>query len=255
MDHNKRLSDDLRRQPVTATTQSAFAPIYSIDNEFDLRLLVLGGQEAGEISTSDHIGFWSGCRIAPDLVKTTWILPHHAAVRELAAEVERLRDLIGSRTGLTKQEIAKAIGVDRRSLSGFVKGEIRPTEERILALRALADTAVWCSEQFGEHTRELLRGVDPETSPLRLFAEGKTDVRREIRAAAKKTGIGQANDITTRPRNTRVPLYVKAAETWRGKGLAPTRQGTPRSSSVYEQDLTKASTAVQTSDRLRRRNI
>ena len=178
-------------------------------------------------------------------------LPRHGA----SSEIARLRDRIISLTGLTKQEIAQAIGVDRRSLYGFATGKIRPADDRIIALQALADTAEWSSRQFGEHARRFLRGVDPESSPLRLIAEGKTDIRSELLNAAAQDGWDSAAPVGIRHRNVTEPLYIKAAAVWSGKGSLPTRRGTPRSDAVYEQDLSRAATTLPEAVRRRRRRI
>jgi transcriptional regulator with XRE-family HTH domain len=224
-----------------------------VDDE--VTLLVPTLSESDAFGTSDHIGFSIRCRIAPDVEKTSWVVTAHVIAQAISSEVERLRDQISSLTGLTRQEIARAIGVDRRSLSGFVTGEIRPTEGRIAALRTLAETVDWSALQFGEHAREVLRGQNPDSSPLNLIAEGRTDIRRELKAAAQQAGLVIATPVSMHQRQTREPLYVKALAEWTDKGSLPTRAGVPRDDAEYEQDLSKAATALSPETRPRRRKI
>ena len=224
-----------------------------VDDEVTLLIPTLSESDA--FGTSDRVGFSTRYRIAPDAEKTTWVATAHVIARAVSAEVENLRDRVSSLTGLTRQEIAKAIGVDRRSLSGFVTGEIRPTEGRISALRTLAETADWSALQFGEHAREVLRGLNPESSPLKLIAEGRTDIRRELKAAAEQAGLGITTPARMQQRQAKEPLYVNASAEWSGKGRLPTRGGVPRDDAEYEQDLSKAATAVSPEMRPRRRKI
>ena len=217
-------------------------------------LLVPALLEADAFGTSNRVGFSVGRRVAPDTGKTTWFTSRRAIVKALAEEVEQLRDRVSTLTGLTRQEIARAIGVDRRSLSGFVAGEIRPTEDRMRALRALADNADWTAAHFGERAREVLRGKSPESSPLRLIAEGKTNIRRELQAAAEQAGLGSTGRITIMPRESREPLYLRAAAAWSTTGL-PSRPSTHRDDAEYEQDLSRAAVSVPASERQRRRQI
>ena len=53
-------------------------------------------------------------------------------------EVRELRDDISRRTRLTRHQIARALGVDRRSLTSWVSGSSFPASERLDRLRHLA---------------------------------------------------------------------------------------------------------------------
>ena len=230
------------------------APIYTLGNDVSFTLLVPVLLADEVFGTSDHVGFAASCRVTSDIGGATRFAPGRSTLEALAAEVERLRDHV-AKVGLTRQEIARAIGVDRRSLSGFVTGEIRPTEARLRALRALADAAAWSVDEFGEHAREVLRATGADTSPLALIAKGQTDVRRELRSAAEQAGLRTAATVRTRQRTTREPLYIKAAAAWVGKSLLPTREGVPRTEADYDQDLAKAATAITTAARPRRKGL
>lgn len=212
-------------------------------------------EEDDSFGTSDHVGFAVQCLVDPDEGMTTWLDAAQARVKAVSAEVKELRDRVSSLIGLTRQEIARAIGVDRRSLSGFVTGEIRPTEDRIAALRVLAETAAWSARQFGDRAREVLRGQDPEASPLKLIAEGRVDIRRELKAAAEQAGLGITTPVTVQERQTKEPLYIRASAEWTDKGHLPTREGVPRDSAQYEQDLSNAASGVPQATRPRRRKI
>ena len=239
---------------MTALAETPLPTVFSfVDDEVTLLIPTLS--ETDPFGTSDRVGFPTRCRIAPDVEVTTWITAAHVIARALSTEVENLRDRVSSLTGLTRQEIARAIGVDRRSLSGFVAGQIRPTDARIVALRTLAETADWTALQFGEHAREVLRGPNPASSPLRLIAEGRTDIRRELKAAAEQAGLGAKAPVIMKQRPTKEPLYVRAAAEWSGRGRLPTHGGVPREDAVYEQDLSRATTAEVPETRPRRRDL
>lgn len=187
---------------------------------------------------------------------TPVVSPASPSHYETSREIARLRDRVISLTGLTKQDVAQAIGVSRRSLYGFATGEIRPTDGRIVALRVLADTAEWSVRHFGAHARRFLRGPDSESSPLKLIAEGRTDIRSELLDAAARDGWSGAVQVSARHRETtKEPLYIKAASEWSGKGSLPTRRGVPRDEAVYEQDLSKAAATAPEALRPRRRRI
>ncbi len=241
---------------MTITTVPSASPAYTTDQANELTLLVPVRFDGDAFGTSIHIGFAVKWCVTTDLASQTSFPTTRTVLRTLATEVERLRDRIASRAGLTRQEIARAIGVDRRSLSGFVKGEIRPTEERMRAMRVLANTVDWSVNEFGEHACEVLRGPDPDSSPLLLIAKGKTDLRRELLTIAECAGFMAQARIVTRFRETnREPLYLKASGAWQGKGCLPTRTGVPRPEADYEQDLSRAVLTAAPPARPRRKGI
>ena len=208
-----------------------------------------------ESGTTDHFGVPNPYRVDGDAGFTPWVMHWMPISPSHAVEVERLRDLISDHIGLTRQEIARAIGVDRRSLSGFVSGEIRPTETRMAALRALAVTATWSFAQFGELARDVFRSSDDGSMLLAQIADGRIDIRSEVRESAARIGLAREFVVTTRTRRTRRPLYLDAAAIWSEESRLPERRGTPRDASVYEQDLSQAPDGVAPPKRPRRRNI
>lgn len=185
--------------------------------------------------------------------RTTWPTPFHEPTASKAAEVEQLRDAITKACGLTRQDIARAIGVDRRSLSGFVSGEIQPTSERLALLRSLADIAAWTAERFGKRAREVLTAEGDRGCPLDLVATGLTDLQGAVESAAQAAGVIARAPVTIRHRNHREPLYLRAREVWSGRADLPTRSGVMRDPEVYEQDLAEAAVTTEASGRNRRR--
>jgi transcriptional regulator with XRE-family HTH domain len=170
-----------------------------------------------------------------------------------ADEVEQLRDAIERACGLTRQDIARAIGVDRRSLSGFVSGEIQPTTERLALLRSLADVAAWTAERFGKRAREVLTAEGDSGCPLDLVASGLTDLKDAVESAAQAAGVIARAPVTFRHRKHGKPLYLRAREVWSGRADLPTRSGVVRDPAVYEQDLAAAAVTNEARGHYRRR--
>ena len=230
-------------------------PVFDVERDRECRLLGSTLGRSHELGTSHRLGVPVRYRITTGVETTSWIVTRRAVDRTVAAAVKQLRDHISSQTRLTRQEIARSIGVDRRSLSGFVSGQIRPTPERLMMLQTLATTAEWAASRFGEHAREVLRGESPETSPLRLIAEGRTDIRHALHAVAARAGLMERAGLEIRNRESREPLYRKAAVTWANQQDAPIDRGRPRDLAVYEQDLSKAVLTNRTADRPRRKRL
>lgn len=220
----------------TASGQSS--AVYESDET--LNLLSPPLWSAGWGGTSSHFGFPARCRVVADLDVTSWAAAFEAVVTSLAEEVRRLRDQIIELTGLTKQEIARSIGVDRRSLSGYVTGEIRPSDERLMALRVLAEVAGHASARFGERAREVLRFQTAEGAALDLIAAGRIELGAAIDAAAANAAVPGRARVTVRRRHHRPALYLKARDQWSDHIDQPTPGGVAREQTAYEQDLSKA---------------
>lgn len=188
--------------------------------------------------TSDRFGI--GASWLPTLSNdpTTGARTFAASPRSDADEVIRLRDRIQETSGLTRAEIARSIGVDRRSLSGFATGEIRPIESRLRALRAVGDAADWASTRYGARAAAVLRADAGGVPPLDLLAKGQTDVIEAMRNAARRLGLVATGTVTiTRRSPSRQPLYQMAKRAWAGQLDQPTAGGQVRDPSTYEQDL------------------
>ena len=230
-------------------------PVFDTGHDRGYRLVGSTLSQGYEPGTSHRIGIPARYRIVNNAEATSWVVTRRSVDRTISAVVKQLRDRISAQTRLTRQEIARSIGVDRRSLSGFVSGEIRPTPERLEMLRTLAATADWAASQFGEHAREVLRGESPDTSPLRLIAEGRTDIRHALHAAATRTGLVETTGLRIRQRESREPLHRTAAAVWADQQDTPIGRGLARDRSVYEQDLSKAVPANRMPDRPRRKRL
>lgn len=204
--------------------------------------------------TSGHLGFsadWS--LVQPP--STSWVAWRAPTPRTVAEEVRELRDRVIRCTGLSRQEIARAIGVDRRSLSGYVSGEIRPTDDRIRSLRDLAEIAEWSVDRFGDYARELLRGGPSGRSLLDLTSDQGMAIRRTLEADANTRRGAGSPTIRIKARPTRPSLHVRALSVWAEESRLPERGGTPRETSTYEQDLRAAPRAPDQRERPRRRQI
>jgi transcriptional regulator with XRE-family HTH domain len=70
------------------------------------------------------------------------VAPHHVlTATSQPEEIRKLRRDIQRATGLSRQEIARLVGVDRRSLSAWASGETPPSELNMERLHSLADLA------------------------------------------------------------------------------------------------------------------
>lgn len=191
--------------------------------------------------TSDHIGMVEGCVVVVNTMPTSWSVPFVSPVRTAAEEVTHLRDRVIDAAGLTKQDIARGIGVDRRSLSGFVSGEIRPSGLRIRSLQALAESAEWAAARYGVRAKDVLREDSGNGAPLDLIASGRTTVIDAMELAAEALGLVRRGAVSIRRRiSSREPLYLKARQTWSNRLDTPTAGGQVRDPAVYEQDLSNA---------------
>jgi transcriptional regulator with XRE-family HTH domain len=167
-----------------------------------------------------------------------------------AAEVRALRDRIG-RHGLSKQEIARAIGVDRRSLSGFARGDIRPSRERLELLRTLADLTDAIAVERPDRVRDILlarRGrlalIDQLTTAGRsILATWRTWVARSEATVTVTARAAQAE-----------PVWAAAARAlMEGRLGVPPRAHTLRPESTYETDLREAAAFAEPKYGSRRR--
>lgn len=155
-----------------------------------------------------------------------------------ASEVRRLRDAICSGDGITRIDLARALGVDRRSLSGWVSGEIRPTPERIATLRSVARIVDDIRAAHPGRARDLMTGEGPRGSVIDALANGELP---DIPSSWRLVGPG-AIGRPRRPATTTVPheqtdqpLHAAALAAYlAGKLVAPPRATTVRDPDIYE---------------------
>ncbi len=203
----------------------------------------------GWLGTTNHLGLPSTVAMIFESKRpTVWPISVESASSFIADEVLRLRDQIVQTAGLTRQEIAFAIGVDRRSLSGFVSGEIKPTPSRVDSLRLLARVAQFTARRWGERTREVLLAGQGGRSPLELVAAGDMAVFGLLESIDVADAAVTVRERVTKP----APLYVAARSF--GEQSVP-RLGVVRSAADYEQELAEAFEFDEPQASSRRRNI
>lgn len=164
-------------------------------------------------------------------------ITYSAEPRPAREEVQKLRDEVARRTRLTREQIARAVGVDRRSLSDWVKGGATPGKEKLERLRMLADVIrdIDATEP-GRSTEVVLRRSDGQDL-LDHIAAGHLR-----RAGDWPMFMGTAPSVTiTRRPPAKPPLHQKALEACLRGELAPLgRSMVLRPESAYEQDPAEA---------------
>ena len=158
--------------------------------------------------------------------------------RPVREEVQRLRDEIARRTRLTRQQIARAVGVDRRSLSSWVKGEATPSTDKFARLRILAEVVrdIEATESGG--STEILLSRSGGQDLLDHIAAGQFQVAWEWQSFR---GTLPSMTIEQHHRPTKRPLHLNALNAYLRGELHPLgRAATLRPETDYEQDLTEA---------------
>ena len=168
----------------------------------------------------------------------------------VADEVRQLCDDIRQR-GLTRREIARGIGIDRRSLSGYASGEINPRPERIETLRILERISREIDAERPQQARDVLLLPRGHETLLDVIASG-----RHAAATAWRTWIARLEATAEiRPRAIKSdPIWSAAAKAFANGQLAvPARASTVRSSGVYEMDMAEAGAFEEEPEAGRRR--
>lgn len=198
---------------------------------------------AGAPSTTAHIG-------PPDNqpLEFQQVTSGHRAIHPLTAAsvqsyVRALRDFACISGGLTRREVAETLGVSRRSLSGWVSGEIRPTEEHLRNLQALADLVRAIQQPHPRNTRlVLLKRVGGGATPLDLIST--TDIGVGQSAVAEAALPAGRDLVATSPvrQRSRTPLHAEALRAFQtGRLVAPPRRPVFRPETDWTQDLAGAS--------------
>lgn len=117
---------------------------------------------------------WRGLRRGDSGVMT---VAHRttAGPERVTDEVRSLRDTIKA-SGVSHQQIARLLGVDRRSLSGWASGEIRPTPARIASLRVLARTVEDIAVEHRGRVDDVLSSRRDATTLLDAVVSGRTSL-------------------------------------------------------------------------------
>lgn len=167
-----------------------------------------------------------------------------------ADEVRRLRDEICQR-GLTRQDVARGIGVDRRSLSGYASGEINPQPERMEALRILARVTREIDGERPARVRDVLLTPRGSDTLLNAIASGRYAI-----AAAWRTWLARLEaSVEVRPRVMNgEPVWSAAARALaEGRLAAPSRAATLRPADIYEMDAAETEALEEEPSTERRR--
>lgn len=148
----------------------------------------------------------------------------------VADEVRTLRDAICA-VGVSRQALARLLGVDRRSLSGWASGEIRPGPERIAGMRALARIVAEIDSEYPGRVTDVFSTARGTFTLLDAVAEGRT--RAELwRAWLTRAGSVVAA-TTRRPQDE--PMWAAAVRAIaEGRIAAPAWVRTVRPESTYE---------------------
>ncbi len=178
------------------------------------------------------------------LTSTESGITYSSQPRPVREEVQRLRDEIVRRTRLTRQQIARALGVDRRSLSSWVNGTSVPAPERLERLRYLSATVREIDALRPGQVTEVLLALRRGGDILDLIAHGSFDrVRNWQTLEPGHTIVHIAN---RQPERNREPLYSAALAAFlEGRLRVPPRARTIRDSAEYEQDLQQADLLFQ----------
>jgi len=194
--------------------------------------LPLGAENmtGGAVSWSNQ--FW---RI--DVSSTETGITYATTPRPVREEVQKLRDEIARRTRLTRQQIARALGVDRRSLSAWAKGESAPSADRLARLQLLADVVRDIDATKPGSATEVLLSRTAGQDILDRIASGRLAHAQDWHAWQ-----GAAPSVTIEHRQpTKRPLYQNALDAYLRGELRPLgRAATIRPESTYEQDLARA---------------
>jgi DNA-binding transcriptional regulator YiaG len=148
----------------------------------------------------------------------------------VAEEVRTLREAISS-LGVSRQMTARLLGVDRRSLSGWASGEIRPSSERVFALRVLARVVAEIDAEQPGRASDVLNAHRGTTSFMDAVATGRVRMEAWRSWLARSAAVVT---VTTR-RPVPEPIWAAAARALaEGRLSAPTWDRTVRPESVYE---------------------
>lgn len=198
---------------------------------FNIEELLVGSDEITGTAISRNNQFWQMYVSSTETGINCTILPE--SVKE---EVETLRDDITRRTRLTRQQIARGVGVDRRSLSSWAKGVSTPSADRLERLRMLADVVRDIEATGKGRAAEVLLSRKGDSDLLDHIAAGRL---RRVSDWRLLQGALSRTIVNRRP--TKRPLHQNALEAYLRGELHPLgRATTIHPESDYEQDLAKA---------------
>lgn len=163
-------------------------------------------------------------------VTTVALSDPRPAAGGVADEVRSLRDAICG-AGVSRQALARLLGVDRRSLSGWARGEIRPGPDRIAGMRALARIVADIDAEYPGRVSDVLSMPRGKFTLLDAVAEGRT--RAELWRAWMARAASSVT-VTWRDRQDE-PMWAAAARAIaEGRIAVPAWERTVRPETTYE---------------------
>jgi len=163
-------------------------------------------------------------------------ITHIAVPRPSSEEVRRFRDEISRRTRLTRQQIARAIGVDRRSLTSWVNGSSVPGPDRLERLRFLAALVREIDALKPGRATEVVLARRRGGDLLDLVADGRFAQAQNWQSM--EPGEPSVRVAPRHPAPRKPPLHAAALAAFRSGQLSvPPRARTIREAGDYEQDL------------------
>lgn len=182
------------------------------------------------------LGTNAGVRLRPlrnDAFGVTTVPPQQPATAddvEVAEEIRTLRDDIRA-LGVSRHNLARLLGVDRRSISGWVSGEIRPAPERVETLRAVARALADIAADRPGRVLETLRATRDGTSLLDAVASGTAPLDGWRGWLSR----GSAPVTVKARRHEGEPIWAAAARAFKeGRLASPVVERTVRPESTYE---------------------
>lgn len=172
------------------------------------------------------------------------------AVGSVTQEIRSLQDEIRERSGLTRQQIARALDIDRRSLSAWASGETRPGPRRLAALRFLGALVRDLDTRHPGRAQELLLARHGNHDALSAVRVGRLDLAERLATSAE----GRPSVSMVRIARERTPLFSAAAQALTDGRLAkPEPNRTVRDDAVYAMDLSEATLFAEEASPLPRR--
>jgi transcriptional regulator with XRE-family HTH domain len=185
-----------------------------------------------------------------ELITTTPPVRRTVALFGIADEVRELRDAICSH-GLTRQDVARAVGVDRRSLSAWASGEMRPGPERLRVLHTLARLVDTIASERPGRVRDVLVARRGGTAVIDRVATEGVHVLETWRAATWPEATVTLRSTAARSQE---PIWAAAARaSAEGRLKPPTWERTVRPAATYEMDLEEARAFGEPEPEVRRR--
>jgi transcriptional regulator with XRE-family HTH domain len=222
-------ADNLVDRKASTTTRLGMPFVVPELNDVD----VLVGPEG----TTGSVASWGRQFWQSYVTSTESGVTYSAVSRSVREEVQRLRDEIARRTRLTRQQIARGLGVDRRSLSAWVKGEATPTIDKLRRLQLLAEVVRDIDATEPGRSTEILLSRTGGEDLLDHLAAGRIIIARDWQVFR---GTTPSMTIEHR-RSTKRPLHQNALDAYLRGELRPLgRAATVRPESDYEQDLSQA---------------